>query len=140
MHELDCYNYFGKYKWILHSFLKRSDQLLYLRKGVFDAMIYRYFILLVYQLMPWNRTYLLMQIKMQEPPIKHPLGQPQKSNMQLSQDSSDTTFRLQISGSLHAQSQLICSTIYIMHEILSQFNSRQCFGYIFRIIHHPMKK
>ena len=80
-----------------------------------------------------------MQIKMQEPLIKHHLGQPQRSDMRLSPHFGDTAFRLQTSVGLHAQSQLICSTIYIMHEILSQINSWQCFGYIFRIIHHQWR-
>ena len=76
---------------------------------------------------------------MQEPPIKHPLGQPQKSDMQLSPHFGDTAFRLQTSVGLHARPQLICSTTYIRYEVLSQFNSWQCFGYILIIIHHQRR-
>ena len=56
---------------------------------------------------------------MQETLIKYPLGQSQKSGMQLGRHFGDIAFRLQTSDSLHARSQLyvqlfiLCMKFYL---------------------------
>ena len=54
----------------------------------------------------------------------------------MSEGGSNTAFRLQPTVGLHAQSQSLCSVVYIMiYEMFLQFNSWHIVGYTFGLIH-----